>query len=109
MNIEQIYEKTLSFFVHILDQQQVDKLSIDVLLSNDTQKAYLYFEDDKLVFSIEGLYHYLKIAEYCTYNQYRRMLYNSNLNLDLSPHKSKIINHQTSVSGNVNLFSLVAI
>ena len=109
MNIEQVYEKTRVFLIRSQNELSSVQSTVNLLQSDDARKAYLYFDDEQLVFSIEGLYHYLNIAEYLTYNQYRRMLYSSELNKDLSAHQTKIVNHRIDCAENVNIFTLVAI
>ena len=109
MNIEQVYQKTLTFFVRSINESSFEQSKVDCLLGDNAQKSYLYFDDKQLIFSIEALYQHLNIAEFFTYNQYRRMLYSSELNKELSAHQAKIVNHRIEGADNVNLFTLVTI
>ncbi|NQZ23038.1 MAG: hypothetical protein HRT53_13400 [Colwellia sp.] len=108
MNIEQVYEKTLIFIVGSLNKSQTLQLMVNTLKDENDKKAYLYFDGEQLIFSIEGLYQYLNIKDHFTYNQYRRMLYSSELNKELSAHKVKIVNHLTGLTKNAHLFTLVS-
>ena len=107
MNIEQVYDKTLIFIVGSLNKSQTLQWMVNTLKDENDKKAYLYFDGEQLIFSIEGLYQYLNIEDYFTYNQYRRMLYNSELNKDLSAHKVKIVNYRTDITKYAHLFTLV--
>jgi len=107
MNLEQTYHQTLMFFIGKLNNKQLLELGDKILIQDEEHKAYIYYEAQQLIFTIEGLYHYLNVAKYFTYNQYRRMLYSSELNKDLSVHQVKIINHQTGAKSDIHFFSLV--
>jgi len=106
MNIEQVYKKTLAFFVSSLSKSNRLQLMANTLNEKNDKKAYLYFDGEQLVFSIEGIYQFLNVENHFTYNQYRRMLYNSELNKALSAQKVKIINYQADLTKEVNLFTL---
>jgi len=106
MNLEQIYQQTLMFFINNINNKQLPELE-DKILIQEEHKAYIYHEAQQLIFTIEGLYHYLNVVKYFTYNQYRRMLYSSELNKDLSAYQVKIINHQTDGTNDIHFFSLV--
>lgn len=107
MTLEQIYDSTLRFFVECINKPQSTNDKEKIVTQHDDYRAFLYFDNGQLIFSIEGLYQHLAVAPYFTYNQYRRMLYSSELNKDLSACQAKIVNH--SSDHDVHLFCLATL
>jgi len=103
---EAVYKTTLRFFIYCINNKIADKSNPLLVLDNKKQQAFIYFDKNQLVFSIEGLYHYLHFSELLTYNQYRRMLYQSELNKALSTHQRKIINYKTKRTDSLSSASL---
>ena len=65
--------------------------------------------DDSFVFSLSALYQQLNFTNAPSYNQYRRMIFASSLNLDLLPHHLKVISHGIESSTNTPLYCLMPI
>ena len=106
MHNEAVYKTTLRFFIYCIKNEIEATNTGNPLLDNQKQQAFIYFDKSQLVFSIEGLYHYLHFSELLTYNQYRRMLYQSELNKALSTHQRKIINYKTKRTDSLSSASL---
>jgi len=110
MHNEAVYKTTLRFFIYCIKNEIEATNTGNPLLDNQKQQAFIYFDKSQLVFSIEGLYHYLHFSGLLTYNQYRRMLYNSELNKALSALQRKIVNYKMKrIDNSINssLFCLV--
>lgn len=105
---KKMYWKTLEFFTKILNDHQNDSDSIaNILTKNAKTHEYIFVDDGKLIFSIEGLYHHLKYPSCLSYNQYRRMLYTSQLNLELKKRHLIIINYNNDLLIKANLYSIL--
>lgn len=104
MNLEQLYNNTLEFLVQCIRSQLGADESEIVAIQDRENKAYLYFDSGQLIFSLEGLYQQFAVENKVTYNQFRRMLYSSSLNQDLSVYHAKITNHLSDEG--IHLFRL---
>ena len=105
---ESVYPATLSFFVALLNDEtfRVDTLT---LVAKRKKKINEYFvcQPEQVIFTLETVFYCLSPAVELSFNQFRRMIYQSQLNTDLASHGGKIITYPQL--GERHLFSLIAI
>lgn len=107
---EKMFRDTFSFLVKISNDHQNKSGAIDnIQTKKEGTLEYIFVENENVIFSIEGLYFHLKHSDCLSYNQYRRMLYASQLNYKLKQENLKIINYNNDPSIKANLYCLVVV
>ncbi|VAX01835.1 hypothetical protein MNBD_GAMMA22-169 [hydrothermal vent metagenome] len=92
----------LNFFVKII-KQDIETLNRINLLNTE-----LYFdtETNYLVFSLPALHQFLNDQLQLSYLEFRKIIYQSSINTDLSQSAAKIEVHQSSYKVNTSLYVL---
>ena len=106
MNTEIIYSEMLDFFIQWLDRGYLESKEKDIFIQSKPSKAYLCSHEGQLVFSLEGLYQHLKFTEHLTFNQFRKLIFHSELNKDLATYHVKVINYQQNENDELEFFHL---
>ncbi|NRA54523.1 MAG: hypothetical protein HRU23_10290 [Gammaproteobacteria bacterium] len=93
-----MYRDTLELLITLSDPQA----KVSPLANPHYQRTAQGF-----VFSLTEIYQQITSSSAPSFNQYRRMVFASQLNQDLLPHQLKVISHQIETSTNTPLYCLI--